>query len=214
MLQCLLPPSVAVVETRDDVDPSTLHTDEAAAVARAVPARQREFATGRACARAALAQIGQPAGPLIRGAEGEPMWPSGVVGSITHCVRYRAAAVARRRDILALGIDAEPHLPMPDSLTWFGEGHELPAATGVHWDRLAFSALEAAAKAWWSMTGGWVDLARSRAAVMPDGTFVAHLCKTDAAAPWAAMGRWSVADGLLFTAVVVERRRVAIPPRS
>lgn len=41
------------------------------------------------------------------------MWPDGVVGSMTHCDGYRAAAVAHAGEVLGVGIDAEPHFPFP-----------------------------------------------------------------------------------------------------
>jgi 4'-phosphopantetheinyl transferase EntD len=60
-----------------------------------------------------------------------------VVGSITHCDGYRAAAVALATEVAAIGIDAEPHDPLPagilDRVTLPADalGDPLP---GVHWD--------------------------------------------------------------------------------
>lgn len=45
--------------------------------------------------------------------EANPL-PTNVVASMTHCVGYRAAAVAHVDDILALGVDAEPNWRIPD----------------------------------------------------------------------------------------------------
>jgi len=39
-----------------------------------------------------------------------------VVGSITHCAGYRACALARAADVVALGIDAEPHEALPEGV--------------------------------------------------------------------------------------------------
>jgi 4'-phosphopantetheinyl transferase EntD len=80
---------------------------EAAFMAAASPARRAEFAAGRHCARAALARFGVPAGPVPIGSRRQPVWPSGFVGSITHCEGYAAAAVARRTTHRGVGIDAE-----------------------------------------------------------------------------------------------------------
>jgi len=57
----------------------------------------------------------------------------GVVGSMTHCAGYRAAAVARARDVVTIGIDAEPHAVLPDGVPltgrWLGfEDAELVVA--------------------------------------------------------------------------------------
>jgi enterobactin synthetase component D len=54
-----------------------------------------------------MAQLGLPAGAIGRGPGGEPVWPSGVTGSITHKGEYVSAAVARATEVLSLGIDAE-----------------------------------------------------------------------------------------------------------
>jgi 4'-phosphopantetheinyl transferase EntD len=142
-----------------ELDQAPLHPEETAAVARAVPKRRHEYAAGRACARAALARLGIPPGPLLRDAHrGAPLWPAGVVGSITHCDGYRAAAVARSTDILTLGIDAEPHDRLPDGvldaiLATDAERAALAElalrAPDIHWDRLFFSAKETVYKAWY-----------------------------------------------------------------
>lgn len=81
-----------------------LHRDERSAVEAMVASRRAEFATARACARSALADLGI-AGPIVRGAGGEPRWPHGVTGSISH-TRGFCVAVATA-DSLAVGIDVE-----------------------------------------------------------------------------------------------------------
>lgn len=161
MIEHLLPPSVRTRAAYGaELDAAPLHPEEAPAVARAVPKRRAEYAAGRACARSALSDLtGRPAGPVLREAErGAPRWPDGVVGSITHCDGYRAAAVARHADVLTLGIDAEPHAPLPGGvldviLATGPERDALDALTDraphVHWDRLLFSAKETVYKAWY-----------------------------------------------------------------
>ncbi|WP_442812969.1 hypothetical protein OG930_28490 [Streptomyces sp. NBC_01799] len=49
-----------------------------------------------------------PTAPIPPSPFGAPVRPPGVVGSITHCTGYRAAAVALRARVLSVGIDAEP----------------------------------------------------------------------------------------------------------
>ena len=113
MLEQILPPWVAAVEAFGDVPGATLFPEEAAVVARAVSQRRTEFASARACARAALARLGEPPAPILPGARGAPQWPVGLAGSITHCDGYRAAAVARTADVATLGLDAEPNEALP-----------------------------------------------------------------------------------------------------
>lgn len=93
-------------------EPATLYPDECAIVAAAVERRQREFAAGRILARGLLESLGHT-GPLGRTADGPPRWPTGVLGSITHCGSMAAAAVSRTDACVGLGIDLEVRRPLP-----------------------------------------------------------------------------------------------------
>ena len=108
MFERLLPDGMAVSAVQGDNYDTPLLPEEECAVASAVEKRRREFAAGRACARNALAKLGMPEVAIPRGAHGEPVWPAGAVGSITHCDGFCACAVARRELIWSVGIDAEP----------------------------------------------------------------------------------------------------------
>ena len=151
MIADILPVAVTSAETFGDTPAAMLFPEEEARMARAVDKRRREFTTGRACARAGLAKLGCQPTPILPGERGAPRWPPGVVGSITHCHGYRASAVAHARDVLALGIDAEPSDPVPDRVldAVAGPGERAGLATlaatahGVCWDRLLFCAKEA-----------------------------------------------------------------------
>lgn len=81
---------------------------EAALLSEAArPARRRSFALGRAAARRALEDLRVPVGPVGRGAGGQPIWPPGVVGAITHSQSLGAAVVASAGDYAGVGLDAE-----------------------------------------------------------------------------------------------------------
>ena len=67
--------------------------EEAAHVSGAVERRRGEFSAGRRAARRALAAVGGPAVALPVGPFGQPLWPAGFGGSITHDGRF-AVAVA------------------------------------------------------------------------------------------------------------------------
>ena len=83
------------------VAPPPVHPDEMAQVDAAVNSRRVEFATGRSCARRALARMGirefvLRSNPVSRA----PRWPAGVVGAITHtggCPAGIAASLSPRR---------------------------------------------------------------------------------------------------------------------
>jgi 4'-phosphopantetheinyl transferase EntD len=213
MLEELLPSAVACEERFDDL-PDAASAHPGASLTSGAERRRREHATARHCARLALERLGIPAADVGRGPAREPLWPDGVVGSITHCDGYRAAAVARGTDIAALGIDAEPNQPLPEgveSLALVAEEREAIARLArarpqTCWDRLIFSAKEALFKAWSPLTHRWLDFAEAVLTLVPDsGVFIARLTVA-APEPFAegVRGRWLLRDGLLLTAVVVD----------
>ena len=53
-------------------------------------------------AHEALRRIGHD-GPILKGSDGEPLWPSGIVGSLSHCPSLCVAAVASAERIRAVG---------------------------------------------------------------------------------------------------------------
>jgi 4'-phosphopantetheinyl transferase EntD len=79
--------------------------EEECYVARSVEKRQREFIASRACARSALLALGVQNTPLRVGKFREPVWPSHVVGSISHDCDICLAAVQYRSAGLGLGVD-------------------------------------------------------------------------------------------------------------
>jgi 4'-phosphopantetheinyl transferase EntD len=78
---------------------------EAQLVANAVASRRREFFSGRFHARRALARIHDSAPPILRGEKGNPLWPAGVIGSITHDLDKVVVAVMAESTLGGLGID-------------------------------------------------------------------------------------------------------------
>jgi len=216
MIADLLPSWVRAVETTQDAAEDSLWPEEHAVVSKAVAKRRLEFATVRACARAALAELGVAPGPILPGLRGAPGWPDGVVGSMTHCAGYRAAAVARHRLAASIGIDAEPHAPLPDGVLdaiarpeEHGRLAVLAArAPGVHWDRLLFSMKESVYKAWFPLTSRWLDFDEASVTMDPEAaTFTARLQVPgpvlDGRELTGFSGRFAVSDSLVLTAIAV-----------
>jgi 4'-phosphopantetheinyl transferase EntD len=217
MLAELLPAEVVTMAVLGDGDPNArLLPDEEFLVAKAVDKRKHEVANARTCARRALAVLGRPATPILRGAKGEPLWPAGVVGSMTHTTGYYAAAVAESAKIRSVGIDAETDGALPDGvLAHIAFGPELDRLAalrrvdpGVWWDRLLFSAKESVYKAWFPLTGRWLGFEDAEIIVDPAGTFDARILidgtTVDGSAPLTGLaGRWLVRDGLVLTALTV-----------
>jgi 4'-phosphopantetheinyl transferase EntD len=216
LLSAILPAAVAVAEVFGDQRDVILFPAEEALLQRAVERRRREFATARWCARAALAKLGLPSAAIGRDSRGAPRWPAGVVGSITHCPGYRAAAVARVQDVASIGIDGEPHRPLPSRVSAaiavaeeLGELAELAATDpAIRWDTLLFSAKESVYKAWFPLTGRSLRFADICVAIDPaDGSFSVRLAASELTAggrqPARLDGRWLVRSGLVVTSVLV-----------
>lgn len=109
--------------------------------AGATPARLREFAAGRAAARAALAALGHPPATLPMQAGRAPLWPPGIAGSLTHSATACLVAVTAAPALI--GLDIEPDEPLPADLIPL----ILTATEDPREARLIFSAKETAWKA-------------------------------------------------------------------
>jgi 4'-phosphopantetheinyl transferase EntD len=216
VIEEILSARVVAVEARHDPTDVRLFPEEELILGEAVEKRRQEFTTGRACARAALERLGSPAVPILAGPRGEPLWPPGIVGSLTHCDGYRACAVAWSSEILTLGIDAEPHAALPSGLladiatpedlsSLRGLARDSPA---MHWDRLLFSAKESVYKAWFPLTRRWLGFEEATVAIDREkGMFSARLLVPG---PWLAgrrltgfSGCWLIRDGLVLTAITL-----------
>ncbi|MFJ4283087.1 4'-phosphopantetheinyl transferase [Streptomyces massasporeus] len=214
MIEELLPDAVVTVEAYGHED-APLYPEEAVLVARAVAKRRREFAAVRSCARRAMEKLGVPPQPILPGERGAPRWPAGLAGSMTHCDGYCAAALVRAGDLASLGIDAEIHGPLPEGVLpsvalpaeadrLRGLAAELP---DIHGDRLLFSAKESVYKAWFPLTGKWLDFMEADIELTSDGTFRATLLVPG---PWVGGrrishfdGRWAAGRGLIATAIAL-----------
>jgi len=217
MIEQMLPEYVCVAEAFSDRSDVELYPEEAAAIAQAVEKRRREFTTVRGCARDALRALGVQSAPILSGLQGEPLWPAGVVGSMTHCPGYRAAVVARDSDSISLGIDAEIDRPLPprliDRIALPEEREQLVRlnACDVSVDRLLFCIKETVYKAWFPITRRFLDYKEASVMLQRHGTFTAELrLDTPQAAdswatdwPAAISGRWLAANGLLLSATAV-----------
>ena len=163
-IRTLFPPAVVIRDRRIPGDPAELHPAEAEDVARAVPKRIAEFAAGRACARAALAELGVNEFALRAAPDRQPLWPAGFIGTITHTAGFCAAAVAPRASMLAIGLDTEivgaptqdiwPTIARSEELAWVRTlpPGEQPAAV-----TLLFAVKEALYKCQYPLVGEWLD---------------------------------------------------------
>ena len=211
MLESLFPPGVATAHAAGDAPPEPLADIEQRIVKDAIEKRQRDFALGRTCARRALQRLGAPAVAIPAAANRAPVWPDDVVGSITHCDQFAAAAVGWRSEFAGLGLDAEPAAPPLEAglvrlICTPAEAAALPGhprLDGLDWLRLVFSAKEAVYKAVAPMSGVFlnfhdveVDFDTER------GVFRARLVRApDPRLPdlGRLQGRFEIRDGLVLT---------------
>jgi enterobactin synthetase component D len=135
----------------------------------AVPKRQAEFLAGRYAATRALSSLGIEFTPG-RDAEGRPLWPAGVAGSITHGAGRALSAVAHAREVLGVGIDSEQLMSAAARDELFARicspsersvlaGLEAPEPARV---TFAFSAKESLYKCLFPLVGRFMDFDAAR----------------------------------------------------
>ena len=216
LMRNLLPPDICVAETTGDF--GHLRDAEREYFASAVPKRVREATTARSCARLALKRLylrepeltEPPTEPVfVPRADGSPAWPAGVVGSMTHCAGYRAAAVGSAHRYAGIGIDAEPAVPLSAAVQeLIVREEERRFAFGVY-SKVLFSAKEAALKTWYPLGFRGFDVsdisvacdvesAAGRRGEDGRGTFMARI-PTMPDAP-VLHGGWAIGGGFVATA--------------
>jgi 4'-phosphopantetheinyl transferase EntD len=216
VIEEIVPKSAASAESFGGSLGTGLFPEEATLVARATEKRRREFTTGRECARGALASLGITPAPILRGYRGAPVWPDGIVGSITHCAGYCAAAAARTQDLLTIGLDAEPNAALPGGVL---ELISLPAerarlrelaatAPAISWDRLLFCAKEAVYKAWFPLTGQWLGFADADITIDATERAFTAIIQVPAPAIYGSTlasftGSWLATEDLILAAIAV-----------
>jgi 4'-phosphopantetheinyl transferase EntD len=217
VIEALFPPGVVTVRAEEPMAREPLHPDEAALAVGMSDARRAEFALGRACARHALARLGLR-GPVLRGADRAPIWPEGVVGSLTHCDDFCAAAVAERGAVLALGLDAESDAPLRDRVakricTPSERAHVagLSGPDPALWEKLLFSAKESFYKAYFTLAQTFLGFQDVEIRLDPRAErFGVQVLREDKPGPHRATGRFALASPHVITAVTLLRDEVCV----
>lgn len=158
--QALFPAEVAVAVLDPRLAQGNLIGDEPQIIARAKPGRVREFTAGRVAARLAMLAMGAPARPVLSRDNRAPIWPAGIVGSISHAPACCISVIAAARNIASLGVDVEPWEPLPvdlhrtictkGELDWLNCQHP---AQRDYFAKLIFSAKECAYKSQFPLSG-------------------------------------------------------------
>jgi 4'-phosphopantetheinyl transferase EntD len=213
MIERLFPLGVVTHSTDVEGEPDSLYPEEERCVRGAVTARRREFAQGRLCARQALARLGIRNFPLLTGSDRAPIWPEGVIGSLSHCGGYCAAAVARKGIIKGLGVDIETVEPLdPELLALVCTDSEMAGLAESAGDpqgalaKLIFSAKESVFKCAYPLTGVFLDF--HDCAIRLDearGTFTATLRNSSLSRSWIGRelgGRFERDSKYFYTGIV------------
>ena len=128
-----------------------LTAEEQSAVTRAVAKRKREFTAGRILARHGLRALGAHAGSIPVSDGRYPVWPDGIVGSISHTDNHVGVALAHCRDYVAVGLDLEVNCSVtPDlfkSILNDTERSQISGNPGTDSATLVFSCKESVYKA-------------------------------------------------------------------
>ncbi|MFH1131940.1 MAG: 4'-phosphopantetheinyl transferase superfamily protein [Pseudomonadota bacterium] len=131
--------------------------------AKVVKSRKDHFVAGRAAAHTALeVLLGSSDFPLLRGEKGEPLWPPGIVGAITHTKGIAASAVAQKCNCDGIGLDLE----LMDRRVSIGIADRVCTPKEQEWVKesvpnlkMLFSAKEAVFKAFYPIEGVYLDFA-------------------------------------------------------
>jgi len=214
VIEALFPAGVIAVCATAEMERDALHAEERECAERMGEKRRREFALGRACARRALAELDIEDFPLLRGERREPVWPRGVVGSLTHCRSFCAAAVARQDVIAGLGLDAETartpsrrfteRISTPHERSWL---EALPPSPAVDWGVVLFSAKESFYKCYFPLARTFLGFRDAEVRLDPDaGSFTVQLCRDDAPPALGTrtfQGRYQTDSNRVITAVTL-----------
>jgi 4'-phosphopantetheinyl transferase EntD len=215
-ITALFPSGVVAAELHGSADPGLLLHAERVHVRNAAAKRASHFAAGRLCARLALGQLDVHGFALCSAADRRPLWPSGIVGSITHTDEHCAAVVARSDELRALGIDIENiggiSADIAPSVCTREEYAAAHAQTGAWRDALLtliFSAKEAYFKCQYPDTREWLEFDQVAVSVSPQsgtcGTITIRVLDPALALhPYGvARGRYLVCSASVITAVSI-----------
>jgi 4'-phosphopantetheinyl transferase EntD len=163
-LDSLFPSEVIINEVNPAQIQGSIYPEEETFIQKAVPKRKQEFIAGRLCVRKALAKIGITLFPVLMGNDRAPVWPPGVVGSISHSEGYCGVAIAQKPNIESIGLDVEyvgqvkrdiwKHFCNQQELSWI---NSLPINDQQKIAALIFSAKECLYKCQYPISKRWLN---------------------------------------------------------
>lgn len=222
----VLPPLVARCSVALDLHDA--HGDLAAAFpGLSVPERLRdavrkrhvEYLAGRWCAREAMRARHPQHAHFVVGTRDDraPVWPDGVVGSITHTQGFASAAVADGSVVRSVGVDSEVTFTVERARRLgghFARPGELEALAGGAWDEAViatavFSAKESVYKCLHPFVQEFFGFQAAEVIeVAADGALRVRLVEAltgEFGEGYELRGRVAVTEGHVHTAVVIAR---------
>lgn len=208
LVRPLFAQDIALAVVSPLADPPAPFAAEAACLSpRALDKRRREFAAGRAAAHQAMAALGQAPEPIPVAENRAPVWPAGLVGSISHTRSCAMSVVAKQGNIRGLGIDVEEDKPLADDLwpaicsaqeqDWL-RGQDNPGQLA----KLVFSAKEAAYKCQFTVSERYYGFDGMELTLdLASSSYSARFCADQP--PFACgdriLGRFAIGAGVIVT---------------
>jgi len=160
----LFPETILTMEANPQTIQGQIYLEEQALIENAIDKRKDEFTAGRVCAHKLLAQLGIKNAPVLAGENRMPIWPQGIVGSITHTKEYCAVALTNNSEFKSIGLDAE-YIERVKENIWkvICTENELKNLQTIDQEQrqknatLIFSAKECFFKCQFPLTKEWVD---------------------------------------------------------
>jgi len=181
------------------------------AIHNAAPRRRDEFAAGRAAARGALATLAIAPVPIPRAPDRRPLWPNGIIGSISHTDGIAAAIVGHDQTTASVGLDIEGDAPLKKELRKYiltrseaAARKARPLVANSSRCKATFAAKEALFKAIYPITGQFFGFLDANVDLHESGNWTATLCNTAPALPASMVisgGKWAAVDGFVIATI-------------
>ena len=171
-LSSTLPSGTAWHCSGDPVSAGALLPAENKLTAKMAPSRLRSFRHGRHCARTALLKLGLPATAVPTDTHRAPVWPDGIVGSISHSEDLACAVAARTECLGGIGIDLERPGKLDREVTMLictaSERAMLKSLAIIDGPRLLFSIKESIYKCLWPQVRRFIEFHEVEVELYPE----------------------------------------------
>jgi 4'-phosphopantetheinyl transferase EntD len=177
--------------------------------------RKHDYVCGRQAARDALNLLSAPVTRVERGSAGQPIWPSGFVGSISHAAGLGIAAASSSSIYETIGIDMEvqksvtadiwPHFMHADELRFISR---LEKRMQSRFASICFSAKESFFKLQYPCCRSWLEFADLTISSTDDGQFQVAIVDPGKMPERfrQVIGYFSEIDGMVITAITLPYR--------